>query len=132
VARCESENAAVRDEFNAKLSSEISVVSDKIDDVSREPENKIATLTSNTKSVRECKTLNAHVVQTRKKTHRQGQEITAASSSLVVIIIIIIIFSGCAAQRGLWPPRSRGFLTLSLLMLHICGVSKVRRQSNNV
>jgi hypothetical protein len=23
---------------------------------------------------------------------------------------IIIIFSGCAAQRGLWPPRSRGFL----------------------
>jgi hypothetical protein len=23
---------------------------------------------------------------------------------------IIIIFSGSAAQRGLWPPRSRGFL----------------------
>jgi hypothetical protein len=27
-----------------------------------------------------------------------------------IIIIIIIIFSGTAAQRGLWPPRSRGFL----------------------
>jgi hypothetical protein len=26
------------------------------------------------------------------------------------IIIIVIIFSGSAAQRGLWPPRSRGFL----------------------
>jgi hypothetical protein len=25
-------------------------------------------------------------------------------------IIIYIIFSGTAAQRGLWPPRSRGFL----------------------
>src|SRR5215510_16553320 len=24
--------------------------------------------------------------------------------------IFIIIFSGSAAQRGLWPPRSRGFL----------------------
>jgi hypothetical protein len=27
-----------------------------------------------------------------------------------IIIIIIIIYSGSAAQRGLWPPRSRGFL----------------------
>jgi hypothetical protein len=27
-----------------------------------------------------------------------------------IIIIIIIIFSGSAAHRGLWPPRSRGFL----------------------
>jgi hypothetical protein len=27
-----------------------------------------------------------------------------------IIIIIIIIFSGSAAQRGLWPPRTRGFL----------------------
>jgi hypothetical protein len=26
------------------------------------------------------------------------------------IIIIIIIISGSAAQRGLWPPRSRGFV----------------------
>jgi hypothetical protein len=26
------------------------------------------------------------------------------------IIIIIIIISGSAAQRGLWPPHSRGFL----------------------
>jgi hypothetical protein len=29
---------------------------------------------------------------------------------IIIIIIIIIIFSGSAAQRGLWPPRSRGFL----------------------
>jgi hypothetical protein len=27
-----------------------------------------------------------------------------------LIIILFIIFSGSAAQRGLWPPRSRGFL----------------------
>jgi hypothetical protein len=26
------------------------------------------------------------------------------------LLIFIIIFSGSAAQRGLWPPRSRGFL----------------------
>jgi hypothetical protein len=26
-------------------------------------------------------------------------------------IIIIIIFSGTAAQRGIWPPRSRGFVS---------------------
>jgi hypothetical protein len=29
---------------------------------------------------------------------------------IIIIIIIIIIFSGSAVQRGLWPPRSRGFL----------------------
>jgi hypothetical protein len=28
----------------------------------------------------------------------------------IIIIIIIIIFSGSAGQRGLWSPRSRGFL----------------------
>jgi hypothetical protein len=31
-------------------------------------------------------------------------------TELRIIIIIIIIFSGSAAQRGLWPPRSRGFV----------------------
>jgi hypothetical protein len=35
--------------------------------------------------------------------------------SLLMVFIFfyyytIIIFSGSAAQRGLWPPRSRGFL----------------------
>jgi hypothetical protein len=29
---------------------------------------------------------------------------------LIIINITIIIFSGTAAQRGLLPPRSRGFL----------------------
>jgi hypothetical protein len=29
---------------------------------------------------------------------------------IIIIIIIIIIISGSAAQRGLWPPRPRGFL----------------------
>jgi hypothetical protein len=29
---------------------------------------------------------------------------------IIIIIIIITIISGSAAQRGLWPPRSRGFL----------------------
>jgi hypothetical protein len=28
----------------------------------------------------------------------------------ITIQDIIIIFSGTVAQRGLWPPRSRGFL----------------------
>jgi hypothetical protein len=30
--------------------------------------------------------------------------------NISIIIIIIIIISGSAAQRGLWPPRPRGFL----------------------
>jgi hypothetical protein len=29
---------------------------------------------------------------------------------IIIITIIIIIFSGSAAQRGLWPPLSRGFV----------------------
>jgi hypothetical protein len=29
---------------------------------------------------------------------------------IIIIITIIIIISGSAAQRGLWPPRQRGFL----------------------
>jgi hypothetical protein len=29
---------------------------------------------------------------------------------IIIISIIIIIFSGSAAQRGLWPPRPRGFV----------------------
>jgi uncharacterized coiled-coil DUF342 family protein len=47
-------------------------------------ENKINTLTNTIDSVRECmnERLNAHVVQARKETDQQGQEITAASSSL--------------------------------------------------
>jgi hypothetical protein len=31
-------------------------------------------------------------------------------TDIYIIIIIIIIISGTAAQRGLWPSRSRGFL----------------------
>jgi hypothetical protein len=29
---------------------------------------------------------------------------------IIIIIIIIIVISGTSAQRGLWPPRPRGFL----------------------
>jgi hypothetical protein len=29
---------------------------------------------------------------------------------IIIIIIIIIIISGSAVQRGLWSPRSRGFV----------------------
>jgi hypothetical protein len=29
---------------------------------------------------------------------------------IIVVTIIVIIFSGSAAQRGPWPPRSRGLL----------------------
>jgi hypothetical protein len=77
-------NAAVRDLFSAKFYSEIRVVSDKIDKVSREPENKIYSLHNTITSVRECmaERVNARVVQTRKEIDWQGQEITAATSSL--------------------------------------------------
>ena len=44
IARSESANAAIREEFNAKFSSEIRVGSDKVDDVSRNAEIKITTL----------------------------------------------------------------------------------------
>jgi hypothetical protein len=29
---------------------------------------------------------------------------------IIIVVIIIVIISGTATQRGLWPPRSRGFL----------------------
>jgi len=82
IARSESANAAIREECNAKISSEITVVTDKIDSVRRDAENKITSLNNTTESVRECMSerINAHVVQARKETDRQGQEITAASS----------------------------------------------------
>jgi hypothetical protein len=53
IAGCESANAAVREEFNAKLNSEVKVVAYKIDDVSREVNNKSTTLTNDIESVRE-------------------------------------------------------------------------------
>jgi len=88
IARSESANAAIREELNTKLSSEIRVVTDKIDDVSRDTKDKITTLSNTIDSVRECikERMNAHVVQARKETDRQGQEITAASSSLLASI----------------------------------------------
>jgi len=88
IARSESANAAIREKLNAKISSEIRVVTDKIDDVSRDSKNKITTLSNTIENVRECmhERMNAHVVQARKETDRQGQEITAASSSLLASI----------------------------------------------
>jgi hypothetical protein len=81
LARFESANVAIREELNAKISVEIKVVSDKIDNVSRDAGDRITTLKNTIESVRECmnERMNAHVVQTRKETDRQGQEITAAS-----------------------------------------------------
>jgi vacuolar-type H+-ATPase subunit I/STV1 len=88
LARFESANAAIREELNAKISVEINVVSDNIDNVSRDAADRITTLKNTIESVRECmnERMNAHVVQTRKETDRQGQEITAASSSLLASI----------------------------------------------
>jgi len=85
IARSESANAAIREEFNAKISSEIRVVSDKTDNVSRNAENKITTLKNTIESVRECKNerMNARVVQATKETEWQGPEITSDSSSLL-------------------------------------------------
>jgi hypothetical protein len=37
-------------------------------------------------------------------------QLTRRRMKFIIIIIIIIISSCSAAQRGLWPPRSRGFL----------------------
>jgi hypothetical protein len=39
-----------------------------------------------------------------------GNPLAVYKYHIIIIIIIIIIFSGSAAQRGLWSPRSRGFL----------------------
>jgi len=88
IARSESANAAIREEFNAKFSSEIRVGSDKVDDVSRNAEIKITTLNNTIESVRECmnERMNAHVVQSRIETDRQGREITATSSPLLASI----------------------------------------------
>ena len=52
IVRFESANAAIPEEFNAKLGSEFRVVSDMIDNVSRDADNKTATLNNNIKSVR--------------------------------------------------------------------------------
>jgi hypothetical protein len=46
IAKCEYANAAVQEQFNTKLSSEIKVIVDKIYYVSREYNNKIITLTN--------------------------------------------------------------------------------------
>ena len=70
IARFESANAAIREEFNAKISSEIRAISDQIGNVSRDAENKITTLNSTIKSVPECMKgrMNTHVAQPRKYT----------------------------------------------------------------
>jgi len=89
TARFESANVEIWEEFNAKLSSESRVVSDKVDNVSRDSENKITTQQNTTiKNMWEClnEWLNAQVVQTRRETDWQGQEITAALSSLLASI----------------------------------------------
>ena len=64
------------------------LVSDMIDNVSRDADNKTATLNNTIKSVCECvnENMNAHMVQTWKETDQHGQEITAASGSLLASI----------------------------------------------
>jgi hypothetical protein len=39
-----------------------------------------------------------------------GSLILLLHHHLLLLLIIIIIISGTAAQRGLWPPCSRGFV----------------------
>ena len=88
IVRFESVNVEIPEEFNAKLSSEIIVVSDKIENASRDAKNKITTLNNIIKSTFVCMNdrMEAHVVQTRRETDRHGQEITAASSLLLASI----------------------------------------------
>ena len=74
IARNESANVAILEEFNAKIISEIRVVSEKRDDVSRDTENKITTLGNTIGSVRKCmvERMNDHVVQV--KNERGGRD----------------------------------------------------------
>jgi hypothetical protein len=30
----------------------------------------------------------------------------------LLLLLLLLLFFGCAAQRGIWPPRSRGFLII--------------------
>jgi hypothetical protein len=64
------------------------LVSDKIENINRDNENKITTLNNTIKITCECMNdrTKALVVQTRRETDRYGQEITAASSSLLASI----------------------------------------------
>jgi hypothetical protein len=80
IARFEPVNVEIREESKAILSSEIIVVSDKVENVSRDAENKVTTLNNTIKSARECMNdrMKAHVLQSRRETDRHGQEITAA------------------------------------------------------
>jgi hypothetical protein len=39
-----------------------------------------------------------------------GNTISITINIIIIIIVIITIISSSAAQRGLWPSRSRGFL----------------------
>jgi hypothetical protein len=59
----------MREDFNVKLSSEITVVSDEIENVSRVTENKMTTLNNANMSMRECmnERMNAYVVHNRKE-----------------------------------------------------------------
>jgi hypothetical protein len=41
---------------------------------------------------------------------RKKQLVTQSSNSLYFVSAVYTFFSGSAAQRGLWPPRPRGFL----------------------
>ena len=88
IARSESANAAIWEKCEAKISSEIRKVTDKVVSVSRDTENKITKLNEIIENVRECMNdrINAHEVQAKKVTDRQGQEITKVSSSMLASI----------------------------------------------
>jgi len=64
------------------------LVSDKIENISRDAEDKITTLNNTLKITRECMNdrMKEHLVQTRRETDRHGQEITVASSSWLASI----------------------------------------------
>jgi hypothetical protein len=88
IAKCEKANAAVQEKLNAKLDTEIKAIKDKIDNVSKEHNNKFITLTNNIKGVQESMTerINSQVSQSRKEIDKQGLEITAVTSSVLASI----------------------------------------------
>jgi DNA anti-recombination protein RmuC len=77
--RFEAANKKLREEFNDKLQHEIQDVSDRVDMLKRDTEHGTDNLTKAVENVSEGMStrVNAHIVQTRKETDRQGQETVA-------------------------------------------------------
>ena len=86
--RFEAANVKLREEFNVKLQYEIQCVSESVDIPKRDNEHGIDNLNKSVANISEGMNaeVNAHIVQTRKELHKQGQEMI--NSSKVVLASI--------------------------------------------